>query len=395
MPFAFQLYKVVFFLFRLLPVRDKVVATTMRGRKYADNPRFIIEALHEINPNLDIVWFVDDRWPYDLPDWVRSVPYYKCGMLKRIYEMATAKVWINSHMFEIFVKKKKCQLFIQTFHGTLALKKLYKDMPKEFDMKSMAVKELLQTSAMTDVFLSDSEFNNEMFRRAFDYQGTIYQCGYPRNDELVKPTRNYKEEVRKKLCLTGKKIFLYVPTFRDDFERTHIIDYNVYDVDFMRLHETLVKKFGGEWEILVKFHPIMQPYVDDKKYFRYPCVKNVTAYVNVQALLAASDFVMTDYSSSIIDAALAGVPGFTFCKDFDEYKKERDVYFEMDELPFPFATDNERLIENVANFDREGYEKNWQEFVHRIGMKEPGNASVLVANKINSYIEGKSVVWTD
>ena len=105
MPLAFDVYKIIYWLFNFLPVKDKIVATTMRGRKYSDNPRFIIEKLHELHPDLDIVWFVDDRYDYDVPSWVRAVPYYRFGMLKRIYEMVTARVWVNSHLFEHFVRK--------------------------------------------------------------------------------------------------------------------------------------------------------------------------------------------------------------------------------------------------------------------------------------------------
>ena len=58
-------YRVFFLFMRVLPLKNKVVASTMRGRKFSDNPRFIIEALHQMRPDLDIVWFSDDRWPQD------------------------------------------------------------------------------------------------------------------------------------------------------------------------------------------------------------------------------------------------------------------------------------------------------------------------------------------
>ena len=393
MPYIFSLYKVVFAILKLLPVKNKVVATTMRGRKFSDNPRYIIEALHEIDPNIDIVWFVDERYDYTTPNWVRRVSYYGFGMLKRIYEMATARVWINSHMFEVFVQKKDSQLFIQTFHGSIIFKKIYQDI-KGYNKESESHKEVINTSKMTDVFISNSKYNNALFRRALAYNGTFYQCGFPRNDELVKPSKDYRTIVREELGLIGKKIFLYAPTFRKEFEKSHYVDYSVYDIDFQGVLETLSDCYDGEWVILVKFHPIMQNYIDEKRYFKHENVKNVTSYVNMQALLAASDFVLTDYSSSIFDSAIAGIPGFVVGLDYDRYMEDRDVYFKMEDLPFPFARTNAELIANIRDFDSDKYMSKWNLFKKNIGLNETGHAAIDIAKKIKQYLNGEyPVEW--
>ena len=43
---------------RLLPLQNKVVATTFKGKKYGDNPQFIFEAIHEMAPKIKLVWMV-------------------------------------------------------------------------------------------------------------------------------------------------------------------------------------------------------------------------------------------------------------------------------------------------------------------------------------------------
>ena len=394
MPIAFNCYKIMYWLFNFLPVkRNKVVATTMRGRKFSDNPRFIIEKLHDLNPDLDIVWFVDDRYKYDVPSWVRAVPYYKCGMLRRIYEMATAKVWLNSHFIEFFITKKHSQLFVWTDHGSLPLKKVHFDVNPNMDKESMSYKELIKTAKCADVYLSNSDFHKEFFKRAYAFEGPVIKSGFPRNDELVKPSKDYRRIVREKLNLGKRNIFLYAPTFREKFEKTHKIDFDVYNVDYVNVHKALCEKFGGEWVILVKFHPTMQLFVNQSMFDSFPFVQDVTEYANMQELIAGSDFLLTDYSSCIIDAGIAGVSGLTLCLDFEEYKKERDVYFKMDNLPFPFARTNEKLIDNIRNFDKEKYLNKWNDFANTIGMEEPGNASETIAKKVLVFIDGKSVSW--
>lgn len=52
------LYILLFYFCRVFPIQKKVIATTMRGRKYGDNPRFILEELKKELPELDFVWLV-------------------------------------------------------------------------------------------------------------------------------------------------------------------------------------------------------------------------------------------------------------------------------------------------------------------------------------------------
>ena len=99
----------LFYVFRIFPLKNKVVATTMRGRKYADNPKFILEELHRLHPEIDLVWLVGRGCDYELPSYVRPVPYH--SFLKKVYELCTAKIWINSHRIEDYHRKRKGQCF--------------------------------------------------------------------------------------------------------------------------------------------------------------------------------------------------------------------------------------------------------------------------------------------
>lgn len=389
------LYRAFFLFMRVFPLKNKVVASTMRGRKYSDNPRFIIEALHQMRPDLDIVWFSDDRWPQDIPSWVRVVPYFESSSLKRFYELATAKVWIYSHLYEHFITKRDDQLFVQTFHASIPIKKVYLDMNHDMEQykRTKQYKNLINTSKISDVFLSNSTFYETVYRSGFAYKGPVIKTGFPRNDALINCKSDFRTSIRKELNLEGKKIFLYVPTFRDEFERNHYIDYSVYNLDFKGIHNALTKKFGGEWMILIKFHPIMQIYIKDYKPFTLPFVKDVTSYVNIQALLAASDFVLTDYSSTVCDALITGIPGLTIALDYERYKEKRNFYFDLQELPFPFAKSNSELINNIINFNEEEYLANSEAFKERIGLCETGHAAKDVAEKICNFLDTGKVNW--
>lgn len=110
----------VYLFYDNVSIQDKVVATTFRGRKFGDNTQYILGELHKLNPKLDIVWLKNNNFNYEVPDYIRVIDYN--SWWKRDFEYATAKVWINTHRIEKNIKKRKGQLFIETWHGGLGKK---------------------------------------------------------------------------------------------------------------------------------------------------------------------------------------------------------------------------------------------------------------------------------
>lgn len=66
---------------------------------------------------------------------------------------------------------------------------------------------------------------------------------------------------------------------------------------------------------------------------------------------------------------------FTFAKDFAEYKSIQGTYFEMEELPFPYARNNDELKNNIQSYDHNDYLKKWEQFSERTGLNETGHAT--------------------
>jgi CDP-glycerol glycerophosphotransferase len=121
-------------------------------------------------------------------------------------------------------------------------------------------------------------------------------------------------------------------------------------------------------------------------------VIDATRYPDMQELILASDAFFSDYSSCIFDAALCDIPCFTYANDFAAYKGDRGVYYEMEELPFPYAKSNDELVENILNFNYELYKKKWEAFKIRTGLLETGHAAKDIANAIDGFIkEGRNI----
>ena len=103
--------------------------------------------------------------------------------------------------------------------------------------------------------------------------------------------------------------------------------------------------------------------------------------------------IISDYSSCIFDAALREIPCFIFATDFEEYKGSQGTYFEMEELPFPYAKNNEELVSNIQKFNLFDYLKRWNDFKNKTGLIETGHSGKDIAQKIFRILNGEKAVW--
>ncbi len=381
----------LFYLMRIFHIkRNKVLACVFAGMCYDDNQKYVIEELKKLCPDVDVVWVKDPRYAYKVPEWIRTVNYRS---LRYVYEYATAKIWIDSNRIPYFFVKRHHQLFIETSHGGLGIKKVAGDIVGEY--AAGRAKLFLKTASDTaDVFISNSDHLSIIFRRAFRFHGPIWKCGYPKNDMLVKNNPEDGEKARRELGIPKtRKLLLYAPTWRLRFSKEQHIDMKVYDLDMQRLKQALAERFGGEWTMAIRFHPGQKLYAKGYQEV-HPDVMDVTDYQDMQRLLMATDVMVSDYSSCIFDAAMRRIPCFAYATDFEQYKyEERGVYYEMEELPFPYARNNDEMEQNVKAFDLEDYLKKWDAFSVRMGLNETGHAAKDIAEKMADYLNGKMVEW--
>ena len=382
---------ILFYLLRIFPIKkNKVLACVSCGRRYDDNQKFIMEELHKLRPDIDVVWVKDPRYTFELPSWIRPV---KWRSWRWLYEYATAKIWTNNCCEPDYFSKRKGQLYVETWHGGLGIKKVSGDIIGELatNRKLLFLK---NASDMADVFISNSDHLSIIYRRAFRFHGPIWKCGYPKNDMLVQNNPEDGERARRELGIPKtSKVLLYAPTWRLRFTKEQHIDMKVYDLDLHRLKQVLTEKFGGEWTMAIRFHPSLRLYAKDYQE-AHPEVKDVTDYQDMQRLLMATDVMVSDYSSCIFDAALRRIPCFTYATDFEQYKyEERGVYYEMEKLPFPYAKNNDEMEQNVKTFDMEDYLKKWNAFTVRMGLNETGHSAKDIAEKMADFLNGKKVTW--
>ncbi len=376
----------LYYICRLFPLQNKIVATTFRGRKFGDNPQYIYEELYKLSKNIDFVWLKNPEYNYDLPPYVRPVSFYR--QWKKTYEYATAKVWINTHRMEYNIRKRKKQLFIETWHGGLGIKKIEGDVAEVLTYKN-SIAEIQNTSRMANLFISNSDHLTKIYRRAFAYKGKIWKCGYPKNDSLFANSLPIQKKIKEYFHLDLEtKIFFYAPTFRDSLEKDGVFEREPYEIDFSRVRSVLNKRFEGNWVVLVRWHPVMLNKVGSVKDFYGDDVIDASYYPDMQELVLACDAMLSDYSSCIFDAAMLLKPCFMYATDFEKYVGRRGVYYTLDELPFSYAKNQEELEKNLDEFNKKIYLEKWNAFALTTGLHETGHAAKDIATVIYKFIQG-------
>ena len=377
----------IFIMSRTTPIeKNKILCITFRG-EYDCNAKWIAEEILRRNLPYQIVWTVVKG--ANLSDMPESIIKARRGSYDYYKHLASAKIIIDNGVgvATLMYKKKKEQILIQTWHGSIGIKKFSKDTNKN---KSWVFRATLE-GLMTDYCLSNSTFEDKIFRDTFWNKSKILQLGHARNDVLCETDTNRVKAIREKVTHSlgfdeNSKICLYAPTFRDDG------DMRPYEIDYAKLQEALEARFGGSWVILTRFHWRLIKKLKKKNYHFGENVINATNYTDIQELISCTDVGITDYSSWICDYLLTRRPGFLFATDMTEYEeKDREFVYPLESLPFPLSVNNQELIDNILNFDDSSFEDDCNLFLKDKGCIDDGCSADRIVNVIERLISGEKV----
>lgn len=130
------------------------------------------------------LWVVRDR-QVTLPAGVRAVELHSADWYDALARSRC--VVTNTHLPEWF-ERAEGQYVAQTWHGT-PLKRIGRDLSGSAHADERYIATLPRRSAQWSVLVSPNGFSTPIMRRAFGYEGTVLESGYPRNDLLHAPDR--------------------------------------------------------------------------------------------------------------------------------------------------------------------------------------------------------------
>lgn len=383
-------YQTLKFLQKLPKKKNIIIFESFLGKQYSDSPKAIYEEWNKKYPNDQLIWSIDTRKSIELPPDVKVVRRLS---FEWVYYMARARVWISNSRLPNWLPKDSSTIYLQTWHGT-PLKKLALDMnavhmPGTDTERYKA--SFIRESNKWDYLISPNAYSSEIFRRAFAFNQTMLEVGYPRND-LFYHQENLTavtERVKKKLNLPhDKKVILYAPTWRDQQNEGR----GQYRLSLPLDFEKFVSQFGDEYVLLVRFHYLVSENLDLSKV--EPNVLDVSNYPDIAELYTISDVLITDYSSVMFDYAHLMRPILFYVYDLEEYRDEiRGFYMNFtDEAPGPLLRTEEELYRtlNELSYVEATYQEKLEAFNHRFCEFDDGNAAANVVDTLVKALNDKS-----
>lgn len=371
-----------FYLCRFFSIqRKKIVFCCIEGTTgYTCNPKYIAEELICRNEGYELVWLVNDM-SKQFPETIKVVHN---TLWNRAYQLSTAHFWIDNSRKQLEVRKRKEQIYIQTWHAKLGFKPTCLDRGKSFSKIAYLISR--HDSNMIDYVLSNSKWYDDTLPTGMLYTGAILRTGSPRCDILVNDKGKLREKVRREYNLPlDAKIIMYAPTFRGGNQETdRAIDVNQGYPDYGQVIDALEKRFCGLWYVFLRLHPqLVARDMDEALLGNNARVIDVSRADDMYELLAGCDACMTDYSSAAFDAAVMKMPIFIYADDYEDYEKERGkLLWDLKKLPFPFAGENNELESQIINFDEIRYRRELERLFKDTEVLEDGKAAKHVADKI-------------
>lgn len=360
-----------------LDLEEKFIFSSFENNKYSCNPKFLSEYIIKNKLKYKIVWIfnkLDNEYVKQLTKQgikcveFKSLEYYK--------EIITSKYIVTNQRMDFNIKKRKGQIYIQTWHGDIALKQIEKKCRQNLTPEWIRVAK--KDCYMTDYNICGSNFGYEMIRNSFWYQHKILKIGTFRND-IFFYKKSEIDKLRNKYNLSDKYFYvLYAPTFRNN-------DSYDYCLDFNKIISSFEKKYNKKVKVIVKLHPNVK--LDKKKFKSKDLI--IMNDCDVQELLVLSDSLITDYSSVMMDYIFTKKPCYLCMKDYDDYvKNNRNLNFTINELPFVISYSEDELCEAINNLKINEYKKNIDIFLKKMGSIESGTASEQFLKIISKKVRG-------
>lgn len=360
---------------KILPInKKKIVFSSFCGNGYSDNLKYLAEQIR--NNDYELIWIVKGKEEAKtLPPEIRPC---KIDSLDWVYQLSTAAMWIDNCR-KFFKFKKKRQFYIQTFHGGGGGKKCERDAEDKLEKEYIEMS--IKDAKNTDLMISSDQFMTRLYHRAFWYDGPVAEFGYPRYDILLKKDKTAVKKKVDDFFLIDHQFhyILYAPTFRRN------LSFQAYSLDFKRVLDCCERNFQKNFVFLVHLHPNIATRFSEITYDSQ--IINATLYPDMQELMAVSDILIGDYSSVNLEFSLMEKPVFRFATDIQEYKADRDMYYDMTEYPFPLAENNDELIQNIERFDAQEYSTLLKRFHEKVGVVLNPESSAMCAKLIEDYFK--------
>ena len=361
------LLKFIYIFLKLFPIKNKVVFVSRQSDKPSLDLLMLSEKIKELDKDVKIV-FVTKRATKNAVAILKS----SITLFMQMYHMATSKVCITDgyNIAVSVLNHKKRLIIVQLWHSLGAIKKFgYQTLISDRDKN---VARIMKMHKNYDYINGCSKEMIRYYSDAFNYNKKYFHSwGLPRIDYLLKNEESMKEKVYFKYPeFRDKKVILYIPTFRDN--------------DNYKINDLINSIDLNNYVLIVKKHPRMNVQIDSQDGL-YIC-----SDFNSFSLLPVADYVITDYSGMMIEAAAIDKPVYLYVYDLDDYKKNPGLNLNLEKEFKGFVFKDAKDLYKCLNSDKYDYR-----LIERFKDKYVSSTRGDITSDIATFIVDKGVLKYD
>lgn len=334
---------IIYFFIKFFSTKNKITLISRQSDKETMDFKLIKEEVQRRNTDTKVV-VLCHKLEGGINSTLKTKLKYIIHMFKQMYHIATSKVVIlDSYCMVISILKHKKKLkIIQMWHSMGTMKKFgYAVLDFEEGSKKNIAYAMNMHKNYDYIFASADAYKDHL-AMGFNYTiDNMLTYPLPRYDLLK--SKEYNKKCKDKIlkvypALKRKKNIIYCPTFRK------------YECGFDQSLEKLIECIDfNKYNLILKLHPLSTKKIN-KKYEGVLIDNNFSTF----DMLSIADYVISDYSCIIYEAAVKNIALYFYNFDYDTYLDKRGLAIDYyKELPGVISKNPKDIIRDIerGNYD--------------------------------------------
>jgi len=334
---------IIYFFIKLLPTRNKITFISRQTDKETMDFKLLREEINKRNNKTKVV-VLCHQLEGGINSTLKTKIKYIFHMFRQMYHLATSKVVVlDSYCMVVSILKHKKKLtIIQMWHSMGTMKKFGYAVLDLEEGSNSKIARAMNMHKNYDYIFASAEAYKEHLAGGFNYTtDNILTFPLPRYDLLK--SKEYDKKCKNKIyktypTLKKKKNIVYCPTFRKT------------KTDFIKALEKLIDSVDfNKYNLILKLHPLST--VRIKKEYEGLIIDNKYSTFD---MLSIADYIISDYSCVIYEAAVKNIALYFYNYDYDTYVGTRGLALDYyKELPGVISKNPKEIMRSIEknNYD--------------------------------------------
>lgn len=361
--------KTIYAILKLFPTNNNKIVFISRQTDYIHiDFEMIKKEIEKRDKNIEMV-FLCKRIGKKLKDKL----LYAFEILRQMYHLATSKMAIiDSYCIPVCIlKHKKTLKVLQIWHSIGKIKKSGYQTLDTISGRSSKSAKLLCMHKNYDAIIAGGEAFDKFYEEGFNVKkDVLLNYGLPRIDYILQNEENAKKKFFTKYPeLKNKKIVYYAPTFR------------TYDVKGPQI---LINKYNPkDFALIITCHPNQKLEINKEGIYLLSLKE-----FDVADLLHVCDYIIADYGSISLEAAILKKKTLYYLYDYEEYMTKNGLNLDPKKSMPTCSFETIEPIFDIINKDNYDI-KALENFIKKYLPQKLGQSTKLIVDFIMNHVKEK------